>query len=184
MTVEKPCNSKVITTTNRNRRKKSDWPIRISSSKLAKNCACKGAKLKLSETRFSLLCSVRLVSTVERGPWERGVNAVIRCFVIMSMISANIWAKLSVWHPIAYSLTQQPFWLENEAARASKLANDHFCLPLCKNDKRCYSDRDLSYLNFPSDKHKRKHPSSIEYTQGPCLWPSSLVTKCKMVTAW
>ena len=102
-----------------------------------------------------------------------------------SLVLTLLWLVLqgSGGHPIAYSLTQQPFWLENEAARASKLANDHFCLPLCKNGKRCYSDKDLSYLNFPSDKQKRKHTSSIEYTQGPCLWPSSLVAKCKMVTA-
>ena len=36
--------------------------------------------------------------------------------------------------------------------KITKVANDHCCVPLCNNEKRYDSGKDLSYLNFPSDK--------------------------------
>ena len=38
----------------------------------------------------------------------------------------------------------------------------HCCVPLVNNDKRYDSDEDLSYLNFPRDKQKRKRTPSLE----------------------
>ena len=39
--------------------------------------------------------------------------------------------------------------------KIDKLANDHRYVPLCNNEKRYGSGRDLSYSNFPRDKRMR-----------------------------
>ena len=44
---------------------------------------------------------------------------------------------------------------ERAGMKIGKLANDHRCVPLCNNEKRCGSGRDLSYSNFPRDKRMR-----------------------------
>ena len=59
------------------------------------------------------------------------------------------------------------------------MASDHFRLPLCNNDKRYHSGKDLPYYNFPSDKQKRKRMPSLVYTQVHCFCPSSLVSNPK-----
>ena len=59
------------------------------------------------------------------------------------------------------------------------MANGHCWVPLCNNDKRYDSGKDLSDFNFSRDKKKGKHVPSLEYTQVHWLRPSSLVSNPK-----
>ena len=61
----------------------------------------------------------------------------------------------------------------------NKIAGDHFCVPLCNDDKQCDSGKDLSYFNFMRDEQKRNRTPSLEYKQGDCLCPFSLVSHPK-----
>lgn len=44
----------------------------------------------------------------------------------------------------------------------AKMANDHPCVPLYNNVKRCDSGKYLSHCNFPMDAQKRKRTPSLE----------------------
>ena len=63
-------------------------------------------------------------------------------------------------YPAAAILDLKRGWTGIEIA---KMAHDHCCVPLCSNDKRYDSGKDLSYFDFPSDKQKRKCTPSYEY---------------------
>lgn len=59
------------------------------------------------------------------------------------------------------------------------MAYDHFCVPICKDAKQYDSGKDLSSFNFLRDEQQRNRTPSLEYKQGDCLCPSSLVANPK-----
>ena len=48
-------------------------------------------------------------------------------------------------------------------AKIAKMGNGNCCVPLCYNDKRHHSGKDLSNFNFPRDKQKRKSMPPLEW---------------------
>ena len=59
------------------------------------------------------------------------------------------------------------------------MAYDHFGVSLCNDDKQHDSEKDLSSFNFSRDEQQRNRTPSLEYKQGDCLCPSSLVANPK-----